>query len=242
MHKFHIELPEDQLQAYDPWYYPVVVNGLLAKLGEGTSSSHAHLSKWQEYRDGWLGDSLLNRIDLEGKSLVDFACNCGYWALRAARQGLKSYTGIEGREVFIKQGKELWAQEKEKGQHACEYKFIQGNVMDFADTGNDVAFCIGILYHLPEWQRLLERIAAGTRETIVIETRAHPERLVRDYPGDLTFNRIEAVGTGELRLPSLVEISEILQRNGWQVEELINPSNQHQGDAWRIAVIARRNK
>ena len=92
----------------DPWYYPVKVNGELIKLGLGTTSSHDYLLAWQTYRAGVLGDSLLDQLVLEDKTMRDYASNCGYWALGAAQRGLQSYHGIEGREVFIDQGIQLW--------------------------------------------------------------------------------------------------------------------------------------
>jgi len=246
---FTLTLEPERIPDFDPWYYPVQVNGKAVRLGKDSKASHDYLSQWQRYRDGVLGNKLLNRLNLKDKSLRDYACNCGYWGLRAAERGLKSYVGIEGRQVFIDQGQELW---KQNNFTDCDYQFVQGNV---ADTGVerdlvDISFCIGILYHLPDWQKLLRTVAATTHEAIVVETRMHPNFMQR-YPGDLKFNRIEAAGVEELRMPDYNEIVGILNEFGWKnVETLVNENKPgplvtsgewfNHGFAGRVAILARR--
>lgn len=247
---FSIDLDINEVDDYDPWYYPVLVNGGPVTLGKGTKSSHEYLLEWQRYRDGVLGDPLLDKLNFQGKSLRDYACNCGYWGLRAAQRGLKTYEGIEGRQVFIDQGYQLWSQ---NGTHSCNYQFIKGDVafLDLDTPSVDISFCIGILYHLPDWQSLLRRVANSTREVIVLETRIHPSRM-QAYPGDLSFNRIaEAVGTKPFQVPSLVEINEILTEAGWShITTMVNHNSPdaivssgelfNRGDVGRVALIARR--
>ena len=246
--KFSLSLSRDQVHIYNPWYYPVEVNGEDVKLGVGTTSAHDYLLAWQEYRDGVLGDALLDKIDFEDKTLRDYACNCGYWGLRAAERGLKYYVGIEGREVFIRQGEQLWGQAEKR----CPYQFILGNVVARAASPPvDISFCVGILYHLPDWQSLLREIAESTNEVIVIETRWHHQKASRSYPGDLTFNRINDVGVGPVKMPSLSEMSSILEETGWPNIEVLENKNRpapvipesewyNDGNSGRVALIARR--
>jgi len=245
---FNLTLSPGEVGDYDPWYYPVVINGVQMKLGAGSTSSHEYLLKWQEYRDGVLGDSLLDKLDLQDKTLRDYACNCGYWGLRAAERGLKYYVGIEGREVFVKQGKQLWGQTDNR----CPYQFILGNVVARATPPRvDISFCIGILYHLPDWQSVLKQITESTNDAIVVETRVHPNASPRKYPGDLMFNRIEDVGTGAVQLPSLDEITRLLGAAGWGCIEILENGNTpdvlvpagewfNDGAAGRVALIARK--
>jgi len=247
---FELTIDPPQVTDYDPWYYPVVINGMQMKLGAGSTSSHGYLLKWQEYRDGVLGDSLLDKLDLQNKTLRDYACNCGYWGLRAAERGLKYYVGIEGREVFIRQGKQLWGQAEKR----CPYQFILGNVVArAAPPCVDISFCIGILYHLPDWQSVLKQVMAATNDVIVIETRVHPAGTPRKYPGDLMFNRIEGVGTGAVQLPSLDEITKLLGAAGWGCIEILENLNEpdsiipagelftvQRTQAGRVALIARK--
>lgn len=246
---FEVTLLPDQVADFNPWYYPLWVNGKPVELGVGSKSSHDYLLQWQRYRDGVLGDSLLSKLDLKDKSLRDYACNCGYWGLRAAEQGLASYVGIEGRQVFIDQGKALWRQNIFTD---CDYRFEHGNVasVELDQTPVDISFCIGILYHLPDWQNLLRRVATTTNDALVIETRIHPTRLQR-FPGDLDFNRIPEVGTDPMQMPSLLEIHTILDECGWvSVETLVNHHTPgplvsdgelfNRGDVGRVALLARK--
>jgi len=246
---FTLTLDPKRVRDYDPWYYPAVVNGEPVKLGDGSQSSHDYLWQWQSYRDGILGDSLLAQLDLRGKSLRDYACNCGYWGLKAAARGLASYTGIEGRQVFVDQARQLWSQ---NAPQSCNYRFIQGNVAspDMEHEPVDVSFCLGILYHLPEWQELLKKITTSTSETIVLETRINPSH-VQQYPGDLDFNRITEVGLDAIPTPSLPEIYSILAEAGWgDVKLLVNqnkpshliPAGElfNKGYVGRAAILARK--
>jgi hypothetical protein len=245
-----VTLDPSQVQAFDPWYYPVQVNGKAVTLGVGTKSSHDYLLQWQRYRDGVLGNPLLAKLDLKDKNLRDYAGNCGYWGLRAAERGLASYTCIEGRQVFIDQGLELW---KQNNFTDCDYEFVHGNVDSVnieQQQKTDISFCIGILYHLPDWQSLLRRVALSTNEALVVETRIHPGRM-QPYPGDLTFNRITEMGSDALKLPTLLEIHTILDECGWvSVETLVNDNTPgplvtagelfNKGDVGRVALLARK--
>lgn len=232
----------------DPWYYPVKVNGELIKLGLGTTSSHDYLLAWQTYRAGVLGDSLLDQLVLEDKTMRDYASNCGYWALGAAQRGLQSYHGIEGREVFIDQGIQLW----EAHAQSTAWSFTHSNVAELGPLPSvDISLCIGILYHLPDWQKVLRYVCDNTDEAIVVETRISAAGMQRKYPGDLMFNRIADVGEGLVELPALSEVTEILKEHGWGcVEVLINketpesliPDSEkfNQGAIGRVALIARK--
>lgn len=246
---FSLTLDPQRVRDYAPWYYPIVVNDEPVRLGDGSQSSHDYLKQWQNYRDGVLGDELLAQLDFRGRSLRDYACNCGYWGLKAAARGLASYIGIEGRQVFIDQARQLWSQNLAQ---SCDYRFVQGNVAsaDMSHSQVDISFCLGILYHLPDWKGFLRRVMATTAETIVVETRIHPAH-TQPYPGDLDFNRIAEVGFEGINTPSLAEIYLVLAEKDWvDVRMLLNRNSPghlvpdgelfNRGNTGRVALIARR--
>jgi predicted RNA methylase len=244
-----LTMDAERAVACSPWHYPMLVNGESVRLGDGSQSSHDYLTQLQHYRDGVLGANLLSQLDFRGKSLRDYACNCGYWGLRAAARGLDSYVGIESQQVFVDQARYLWSQNLTQ---PCNYQFMQSNVtsVDAQHAPVDISFCFGILYHLPDWQEFLRRVVATTREAVVIETRISPSYL-QQYMAELKLDADGDNWTDMFRTPALSEIYMLLAEAGWvDVRMLLNgnkPGHLLPPEEWfnqrgpgRVALIVRR--
>jgi len=213
----------------DPWYYPVSIGGEPVEMGVGNKANHEYLRQYVEYRGAVLTSPVMSRYKFRGKTMLDVACNCGYWGLRYARKGLKKYVGIEGRQVFVEQGIMLW----KEADLDIDFSFYVGDVMEHelwarACGGSvepfmfDFVLCSGILYHLPEWLPVLQHCIGLAGEALVIDTRIYPEERVREDKKDLSFNRLNKY-SDNVKLPTFKAIVEALEAAGFAWEVLENP-------------------
>ncbi len=181
-----------------PWFYPVALGNLAVTPGVGTHVSAEYLSSRIRNRATLLVDEVAQRIDLRGKSVLELACNCGFWSARYAERGAARVVGIEGREKYVEQARLYWKANKFLPESA--YTFIHGDIADAAawrklrELGPfDVVLCAGILYHVPNYDEIVGWAADLAREALIVDTRVTdgPEVLVEE-PGELHFNAIEA--------------------------------------------------
>jgi SAM-dependent methyltransferase len=109
---------------------------------------------------------------LEGKRVLDIACNSGFFSIQCALLGAE-VVGFDGRPDVI--------------DHANFIKSIVGvsnadfRVLDFWDMDPeslggrfDVVLNLGILYHLPKPLLGLERTVAMARDTLLLDTAVYP--------------------------------------------------------------------
>ena len=241
-----------QVEALHPWFYPVELGGLRVVPGVGTDWEGERLENRTARRATLLVDAVLERVDFEGRSLLDLACNCGYWSAHYVRAGARRLLGIEGRERTVAQAELYW------GVNGFlpppERAFLCGNVSDPATWETiragapfDVTLCAGILYHLPNYDEVLRRAAAVTREVLILDTRVTDgeEERVRE-PGDLNFNAIAE--TREKFVPNRDRLLDLLRELGFAPEVLpvgfpAGPGVEDvdsYADGHRITVVARR--
>lgn len=106
---------------------------------------------------------------LEGRRVLDVGCNCGGFALEAAKLGADEVTGIDVVEHYLEQARFL-----ARATGCSDTTFLQMNVEDLdpAQTGVfDVTFCFDVLWHFENPVLSLRRMAGVTRELLVVETR-----------------------------------------------------------------------
>lgn len=171
-----------------PWLYPVVVNGAGIIPGVGSNQSPERLIARVEHQRKFLVDAILERYDFKRKTVLDVGSNCGYFSLEYAKEGAAFVHLIEGRMKAVEQGQLLWG---DAGFY--NYHFYHEDVMeiDYSQLDVDLTLCAGILYHVKEWEALLGRINACTREGILIETAvAEQDKTTREQPG--YFNAIDS--------------------------------------------------
>jgi SAM-dependent methyltransferase len=190
--------------------------------------------------------------------VLDIASNCGYWSARYAERGARSLVAVEGRAAYVEQGNLYWSENRflQPGR----FEFLQGDVTAtptweaLAARGPyDLALCLGILYHIPDYRQLLRRLAAVTGEAILVDTRvdadpagnAGAEALVEE-PGGWFFDAI--VETRRNRVPVLPRLVETLEELGFAVERLATEARTPAGlkgkddynEGRRVALLACR--
>lgn len=105
---------------------------------------------------------------LENKTILDCACNCGYWSIQAIRNGARSVTGFDAGPQNIAQADFL---KRLIGLQSAEYRTLDILAMDRATLGGfDISFFLGILYHLNKPVEALARLKEVTNGFAVIDT------------------------------------------------------------------------
>lgn len=213
----------EQIEALHPWMVPArfsgveVIPGLNADTGWTADMFRNHC----HYRTPLLVDRVHERVSLNNASLLDVACNCGYFSARHAETGkIRRVLGIEARREYIEQAHLYWSHNKFLPEGAFDFR--HGDLltddtwaMIGAEGPFDISLCAGILYHVADYAALLRRILAVTRTAVVIDTRVTSEAETQILePRDLRFNalpqRLEKV------VPRLDRIARILTQDGWE--------------------------
>lgn len=109
---------------------------------------------------------------LEGKRVLDIACNSGFWSIQCALLGA-DVVGFDARPELIAQANLL---KSITGAGNVEFK-----VLDFWDMSPrtlggqfDVVLNLGFLYHASEPLEALELTKAMARDRILLDTAVHP--------------------------------------------------------------------
>jgi SAM-dependent methyltransferase len=107
---------------------------------------------------------------LEGRSVLDCACNCGAYSFWAKEIGAGACLGFDAREHWIEQARFLAAQ-REAPSDGMRFEVCDVyNVADVAQERFDVTLFQGIFYHLPEPISALKTVADLTSELLVVNT------------------------------------------------------------------------
>jgi tRNA (mo5U34)-methyltransferase len=118
---------------------------------------------------------------LEGRSVLDCACNCGAYLFFAKEAGAGRCLGFDIREHWIDQARFLAEHRRRPSDD------VRFDVCDLYDLPNlepgrfDVTFFFGIFYHLPDPITGLKRAADLTDELLVVNTATmagHPDGLL----------------------------------------------------------------
>lgn len=110
----------------------------------------------------------LNNGTLQGKRILDIACNSGFWSIQCALLGAE-VVGFDARIDLIEQANII------KGIVSAEN--VEFKVLDFWDMSPqslggtfDIVLNLGILYHLPKPLEALELTKSMAREHILLDT------------------------------------------------------------------------
>lgn len=242
----------EEVNALNPWFAPVILDGIAVVAGVGSTWKHVDLAARHSYREALLVDALVKRYDLKDKSVLDLGCNCGYWSARYAQRGACRVVGVEGRDNTVKQAEMYWDVNEflPKGK----YKFLLGDVTkeplwsEIAKYSTfDMSLCAGLLYHIPNYRKVLSWLAVHTKELMVVDTRVvqGKETPVAEKK-DLHFNAVDVV-TPKI-VPNLKELLNYIRAIGFQPELLPAPGPVPNGLAGpddymkqnRVTIIAKR--
>jgi 2-polyprenyl-3-methyl-5-hydroxy-6-metoxy-1,4-benzoquinol methylase len=107
---------------------------------------------------------------LEGRSVLDVACNCGAYLYWARDAGAGECLGIDVRELWIEQARFL---ARHRLASSDGMRFDVRDLYDLPSLGLepfDVTLFNGIFYHVPEPLRALGVAAALTRDVMIVNT------------------------------------------------------------------------
>ena len=105
---------------------------------------------------------------LEGKRVLDVACNCGGFSVEAAKHKSEYVFGFDIVDHYIEQANFI--------KRALQLDQVEFDTMDidgFAESTTsefDVTFCFGILYHLEDPIRAMRALSAVTKSIMVVDT------------------------------------------------------------------------
>jgi tRNA (mo5U34)-methyltransferase len=129
--------------------------------------------QYQRYRHIFPAILSLTGGTLQGKTVLDVGCNCGFWSIQARLAGADRILGLEASEENVDQAKfilELTGLDR--------LSFEQENAYDISGKRQgefDVVLHLGLLYHLEHPVLSLERLSEVTRELAVVDTTVVPD-------------------------------------------------------------------
>jgi tRNA (mo5U34)-methyltransferase len=156
---------------------------------------------------------------LRGRRVLDLGCNSGFWSLKAIEAGAEFVLGIDGRQMHVDQANFVF---EAKGIDPARYRFELGNVLSHPVSGDfDVAFCLGLLYHVSKPTELFEVMAGSGADILVIDTK------VSNLPGSCFAIRHEdlddprhAVDHELIFVPTRQAISALADQFGYRTAPL----------------------
>jgi tRNA (mo5U34)-methyltransferase len=109
---------------------------------------------------------------LDGRSVLDCACNNGAFLFAAKELGAGRCVGVDVRELWIEQARFLLRHLRHREGPTDDMRFEVGDLYELAnlDERFDVTIFSGLLYHLPEPIRGLEIAARLTSELLYVGT------------------------------------------------------------------------
>ncbi len=158
---------------------------------------------------------------LEGKRVLDLACNAGFWSLNSVHAGCDYVLGIDGRQMHIDQANLVF---EANGIDGDRHDFIEGDIFetDLRQFGRfDVVLCLGLMYHISKHVELLEKISDLNTDILVVDT------LLSTLPGSVleidrqdVDNNLSALDYNLAMKPSGQAMRELVELFGYSVSTL----------------------
>ncbi len=150
---------------------------------------------------------------LQGKRVLDIACNSGFWSIQCAFLDAE-VVGFDARPELIEQANLI---KSIVGLNNVEFKVLDFWSMSPQTLGNtfDIVLNLGILYHLPKPLQALELTKSMARKTILLDTSLYPSNnpvisLQWEEPFDIRC----AANSGFIAKPSKKSIDMMLRHIG----------------------------
>jgi 2-polyprenyl-3-methyl-5-hydroxy-6-metoxy-1,4-benzoquinol methylase len=157
---------KQKIASFPRWHYQFDLRGNLTPIHkQGRVNRHTQRKKlFFDPVVGLFGGSL------EGKRVLDLACNAGYWSLASIEAGADYVLGIEGRQMHVDQASFVFeAREVESDR----YDFVVGDIFetDLRQFGTfDVVLYLGLMYHISKPMELMEKISEVNDDILVVDT------------------------------------------------------------------------
>ena len=152
----------EKIDSFPYWHFTFDLNGNLTR---------PQIAR-QAWRKQYFFEPLVGLLGgtLEGKRVLDLACNAGFWSLCAIEAGCDDVVGIDGRQMHVDQANFVFeVKEVEKSR----YEFIASDIfaLDWSGLGNfDVVLCPGLMYHVSKHVELMEKISEVNSDLLMIDT------------------------------------------------------------------------
>jgi 2-polyprenyl-3-methyl-5-hydroxy-6-metoxy-1,4-benzoquinol methylase len=170
------EAIRQEFAKHDQWHYPYKFAGDLTfssrhsepgSLSEETDRVTQRFRHFMPYVIDSQGGSL------EGKQVLDIACNSGFWSIQCALLGA-NVTAFDARAELIEQANLI---KSIVGVDNVDFQVLDFWKMSPERLGTfDVVLCLGILYHLPKPLEALELIASMAQGHVLVDTQISPSQ------------------------------------------------------------------
>lgn len=105
---------------------------------------------------------------LQGKRVLDVACNCGGFTVEAAKLNSEYVLGVDIVKHYLEQANFI---KRALNLEQVEFKEIGIESIDKSSMGVfDVTFCFGILYHLENPIFAMKQLSAVTKKILLVDT------------------------------------------------------------------------
>ena len=130
--------------AMKPWFHNIVIEGVETKTEPA----------WGEPMDATshVWEPLAERIDFEGKRVLDVGCNGGFYLVEARRAGASFCLGVEGDKHFASQAASV---AKLTGFEGIEVRNASAYELDESIGQFDITLLLGLIYHLKDPMRVI---------------------------------------------------------------------------------------
>ena len=161
---------EQQLKNY-LWFYPFEFGGIRVEHDAEKAQAPHYRQNAHKQRHAHIFPALLSMTggSLAGHTVLDVACNAGFWSLQARLAGAERVVGVDASAKNVEQA-QLVAQLT--GLGGLDYRVL--NIYDLSKEAVgefDITFFFGILYHLDKPMLAFERVCEVTRKFVVVDTR-----------------------------------------------------------------------
>lgn len=133
---------------------------------------------------------------LQGKRILDIACNSGFWSIQCALLGAE-VVGFDARPELIEQANLI---KSVVGVENIEFKVLDFWDMSPKSLGGtfDIVLNLGILYHLPTPLGVLRLTKSMARRLIILDTAVYPStdsviKLTWEEPFDIRASSISSI-------------------------------------------------
>jgi 2-polyprenyl-3-methyl-5-hydroxy-6-metoxy-1,4-benzoquinol methylase len=166
-------MDRDELQAeierLAPWHHNVELPGGLSTYVAGAERRPLDRRRLSDLV-GYVWPPLLDACggSLEGKRVLDVACNCGGFSLEAVESGAAYVLGIDVTPKYIEQANTL---KRALSVDNADFELLSIEELDPERIGTfDVVLNFGILYHLENPVLAMKRLSAVSGDVMVVET------------------------------------------------------------------------
>lgn len=245
---------ESEIQRLAPFHHKVDLPYGLKTYDPDSSLRHREQTRLDSLiRHGF--PSLLDACggSLEGKRVIDVACNAGGFSVEAARLGAEYVLGFDVADHYLDQANFI---KRALGLDQVEFKNMALADCDEAKIGMfDVSFCFGILYHLENPAYEMKRLASVTKDIMLIDANMYQTPFSRKSLWKMNVPRVvdadDKTTTAAWRTdrrcqfkPNVRAVIEMLDALGFPHVEVIKPRQRglefryYRGK--RVTFLARR--